>query len=65
MDVKSVSQPAEHPVSAPKHTERTQANRAQEKSAHESDAKQSVNAKPNPVINTQGQQTGRHLNVTA
>ena len=65
MDVNSVNKPVVQPVPAQKRqTEARQASAEQNKPKMAETNK--VNeVKPKPVVNTQGQVTGRHLNVTA
>jgi len=65
MDVKTVSKPAIPSAPAPKRTSEqiqaaTHENRPKTNEVHRTNP-----VKPNPVVNTQGQVTGRHLNVTA
>ncbi len=65
MDVKTVSKPAVQPVPTPKRsTDQTSSTERQPKPL-ENQQRQAAPVKPNPVVNAQGQVTGRHLNVTA
>ena len=66
MDVKPVRQPAVQPTPAPKHTEAAHRDvvRDNNKPSEHPTPKVTQNT-PRPVVNTQGQQTGRHLNVSA
>ena len=66
MDVSTVRKPAVQPVQAPKRTEQAQQAHNQEAKPKSAEAKKNTEAKPpTPVVNTQGQTTGRLLNVKA
>ncbi len=66
MDVKSVSKPAvQSTQQPPKHTEEARRAPSRESKPPEQPPVKSAQASPKPVINTQGHETGRHLNVTA
>ncbi len=69
MDVKSVNKPAVQPAPAPKRPAEVRPepvrdnNKPQDNEARKAAQAQAQQSKP--VVNTQGQVTGRHLNVTA
>jgi len=64
MDVKTVSKPAIPSAPAPiRASEQNQA--AQENGPKKNEAQRTNPVRPTTVVNTQGQVTGRHLNVTA
>jgi hypothetical protein len=65
MDVKSVSKPTVVPTPAPKYTDAAQKplQRIDKPPEHKSAAV--TQTAPPSVINTQGQQIGRHVNVSA
>jgi hypothetical protein len=63
MDVKSVSTPAVRP--APRHTEEAHKPPVHQNKPPEHDSTKAAQTAPKPVVNTQGQQTGRYLNVSA
>ena len=67
MDIKSVNKPAVEPAPAPQRSAEARPAPAHDnKKPHENEAHRAAQAQHNkPVINTQGQVTGRHLNVTA
>lgn len=65
MDVSTVKKQPVQPVPQPKRAEAAQNAPAQESQARASEVKNTEEAKPRPVINTQGQVTGQRLNVTA
>ena len=65
MEVKTVSKPAVQPAPAPKRSAEVGANPARDNKPKENVAQHVAPAKPKPVVNTQGQVTGQHLNVTA
>ena len=67
MDVNSVNKPAVQPAPAPKRTAEAHPAPVRENKPHENEAAhKTAQAQQNkPVVNTQGQVTGRHLNVTA
>jgi hypothetical protein len=66
MEVSSPSRPAPSPPAQPRPPEK---NRSQEYAAEQQKAaaraKQAENKKPQPVVNTQGQTTGRIVNAKA
>ena len=63
MDVSSVKTPAVQPTQRPKRT--AEAQQAQNQTAQLQEAAAKKAAESKPVVNTQGQTTGRLLNVTA
>lgn len=65
MDVKTVSKPAIPSAPAPKRASEQSQAAAHENRPKTNEAHRANPAKPTPVVNTQGQVTGRHLNVTA
>lgn len=65
MDVSTVKKPAVQAVSPPKRTEPAQHAPTQEAQPKATEVKTTEDAKPRPVINSQGQVTGQRLNVTA
>ncbi len=65
MEVKTVSKPAVNSAPAPKRSEAQIQAKAQENRPKENESQRPVPIKPNPVVNAQGQITGRNLNVTA
>ncbi len=65
MDVSTVQKQAVQPVTQPKRAESVQDGPIQEAHAKAPEVKKTEEAKPRPVINTQGQVTGQRLNVTA
>ena len=65
MDVSSVKTPPVQPTQAPKRTEAAQEAKKQEVKAQEAQVKKAAEYQSAPVVNTQGQTTGRLLNVTA
>jgi hypothetical protein len=65
MDVSSVKSPAIHAAPAPKRTESAQTVSSKEVNQQNPELKKTSESRPPPVINTQGQTTGRLLNVTA
>jgi hypothetical protein len=62
MDVASVTKAVIQATQAPKRAQETQNSEFKPK---EPEARKSGETEPKPVINTQGQTTGRLLNVTA
>lgn len=65
MDVKTVSKPAVQPAPTPKRpVDEAQSSERQPK-PQENQQRQVAPVKQSPVVNAQGQITGRHLNVTA
>lgn len=65
MDVKTVSKPVIPSAPTPKRTSEQSQSAAQENRPETNEARRASPVKPTPVVNTQGQVTGRHLNVTA
>lgn len=65
MDVSSVNKPAVQSANAPKRTAENHQPSVRDSKPPENDARKVTQNAPKPVINTQGQVTGRHLNVTA
>ncbi len=65
MDVKSVSKPAVQSTPPPKHTEEARKASVRDSKPPEQQPPKVAQTAPKPVVNTQGQETGRHLNVTA
>lgn len=65
MDVSSVKTPAVQAAHAPKRPDPAQQAKHDEYKPRPVEAKRQEEAKPPPVVNTQGQTTGRLLNVTA
>lgn len=65
MDVNSVSKPAVHSTTAVKRPMTAQSEHRSENQQKVSEASRTPEPKPRPVVNSQGQVTGRHLNVSA
>ena len=65
MDISTVKKPPIQPVAQAKRTEPAQSPHTQESRPKAPEVKKTEDAKPHPVINTQGQVTGQRLNVTA
>lgn len=65
MDVSTVNKPAAQPVAAQKRTADRETSSVRDQKPTEVEGRQPTPVKPSPVVNTQGQVTGRHLNVTA
>jgi hypothetical protein len=65
MDVNSVNKPAVQPSPAPKRSTEARPEPAPENKPPQNEARKPEQAPPKPVINAQGQVTGRSLNVTA
>lgn len=65
MDVSTVKKPPIQPVTQAKRTEPAQHPHTQESRLKAPEVKKTGEARPYPVINTQGQVTGQRLNVTA
>ena len=65
MDVNSVNKPAVQAAPPTKRTSEVRAESARENKTKENEARTEATAPPKPVINAQGQVTGRTLNVTA
>lgn len=62
MDIKTIDKPTVQPVSLSKRAvDRTTDSVREQKS----ESREPAPTKPGPVVNAQGQLTGRHLNVTA
>jgi len=62
MDVSSVKNRPAQPTEQPKRTQEGQNKAAQPRAA---EPHKTAEAKPMPVVNSQGQTTGRHVNLTA
>lgn len=65
MDVSTVKKPPIQAVAASKRMESAQHQHTQETRPKAPEVNSTEEAKPRPVINTQGQVTGQRLNVTA
>ncbi len=65
MDVSSVNKPAVQNTTPPKRAAESQRNPVRDSKPPENEARKVAQAAAKPVVNTQGQVTGRHLNVTA
>lgn len=65
MDVSTVNKSAVQPVATQKRTADREIASARDQKSTEVEGKQAAPVKPGPVVNAQGQVTGRHLNVTA
>ena len=65
MEVNSVNKPAVQAAPQPKRTEQARPEPERENKPREAEARKEVQPPPKPVINAQGQVTGRTLNVTA
>jgi hypothetical protein len=66
MDIKSVSKPAVQPASETKRATEARPAPVRENKSQETEAQKTAKGQQNkPVVNTQGQVTGRRLNVTA
>jgi hypothetical protein len=65
MDVSTVNKSAAQPVATQKRTADRETSSVRDQKSTEVEARQPTPVKPGPVVNTQGQVTGRHLNVTA
>lgn len=67
MDVKSVNKPAVQPAPATKRTAEARPAPVRENKPQENEAHKTTQAQTpaKPVVNTQGQVTGRYLNATA
>lgn len=65
MDISSVKSPPVQPPQQPKRSEEAQQAQNRDNKPKETEVKKTAEAKPPPVINTQGQTTGRILNTTA
>jgi hypothetical protein len=65
MDVSTVKTPPVQPARPPKQTQATQQAQKHEAKPSEPEVKKAPEHRPAPVVNTQGQTTGRLLNVTA
>ena len=65
MDVSSVKTPPVQPTQPPKRSEAAQQAQNQEVKPKEPTVNKALESRPYPVVNTQGQTTGRLLNVTA
>lgn len=65
MEVSNASRPPVEPVQAAKRAEPTAKVSREETRPAPPESKKSTEVRPAPVVNTQGQTTGRVLNVTA
>ena len=65
MEVKSANKPVTPPALAPKRPAESQQAQERQSKSQESGSPKMDQPAPKPVINTQGQVTGRHLNVSA
>lgn len=65
MDVSSVNKPAVQPAPVPKRPAERPHAPVPESKPPEDQARKAAQAAPKPVVNTQGQLTGRHVNVSA
>lgn len=65
MEVNSVNKPAVQAAPPPRRTEQARPEPERENKPRETEARKEVQPPPKPVINAQGQVTGRTLNVTA
>lgn len=65
MDVNSVNKPTVQAAPPPKRVAETRPEPERENKARETEAQKEVQPPARPVINAQGQVTGRTLNVTA
>ena len=65
MEVNSVNKPTVQAAPPPKRTSETRPAPEREIKLRETETRKEVQAPPKPVINAQGQVTGRTLNVTA
>jgi hypothetical protein len=65
MDVSTVKKPPTQPVQAAKRPEQARNLQSYESKSKAPEVKKTSEAKPSPVVNTQGHTTGRLLNVTA
>ena len=65
MDISSVKTPPVQPTQPPKRSEEAQQAQNRDAKTKEPEVKKLPEAKPVPVVNTQGQTTGRILNTTA
>ena len=65
MEVNSVNKPAVQAAPPPKRTSEARPDPQRENKPRESEARKEVQPPLRPVINAQGQVTGRNLNVTA
>lgn len=65
MDVSSVNKPAVQHANAPKRVTENQKPPERDSKPPENETRKAEQTAAKPVVNTQGQVTGRHLNVTA
>lgn len=65
MDVSSVNKPAVQNAAPPKRTAENQQPPERNSKPQENETRKVPQTAAKPVVNTQGQVTGRHLNVTA
>ena len=65
MDISSVKKPAVQNAAPPKRTAENRQPPERDSKPNESETRKVPQTAAKPVVNTQGQVTGRHLNVTA
>lgn len=65
MDVSSVNKPAVQNAVPPKRTAENRQPQERDSKPNENETRKVTHSEVKPVFNTQGQVTGRHLNVTA
>ncbi|MDO8287404.1 MAG: hypothetical protein Q7T69_20550 [Rhodoferax sp.] len=65
MDVSSVNKPNVQHANAPKRVAENQKPPVRDSKPPENETRKAEQTAAKPVVNTQGQITGRHLNVTA
>ncbi len=65
MDISSVNKPAVQNVAPPKRAAENQQRPERDNKPNEDETRKALQTAAKPVVNTQGQVTGRHLNVTA
>lgn len=65
MDISTVKNAPIQPVQATKRPEQAQQAQGYESKPKPPEVRKTTESKPQPVVNTQGQTTGRLLNVTA
>lgn len=65
MDISSIKTPPVQAANAPKRTEAVQQAQNRESKPKEPEVKKTPEVPPAPMVNTQGQTTGRLLNVVA
>lgn len=65
MDVSSVNKPTVQNAAPPKRSAENQQKTERDSKPNEDETRKALQTAAKPVVNTQGQVTGRHLNVTA